>query len=169
MTRRQTAPSKEYQGRHGQEPSLGSREICFSLLLLIFVLATGCERSGKTEVTTLQKQESPRQGANEGEAHYFLARAAFSEGDYDRCESEYIASARLANSNRRARSLYGASRCAARSGRFQSSLFLLGGAASAGFGDYDQVANDPLLRPLYGHARWQLVLDVIRENFRNSI
>lgn len=159
MANRRKARRQEIQAKPGQP---------FSLLLLILVLATGCERPSAAKLATPQEQVSLSQRAKEGAAHDSSARAAFAEGDYGRCESAYVASARLGVPTQRAQSLFGASRCAARRGRFQISLFHLHAAAAAGFGEYVLVVNDPLLRPLYGHARWQLVLDMVQENFRKS-
>lgn len=165
-TRRQ-----ERQVELGQQPSERLREVTFTLLLLILVLVSGCElssASSTTKVATSEQRVSLRQRAKAGQIYDSSARAAFAEGNYDRCESEFVASARLEIPSQRAQSLYGASRCAARRGSFQTSLFHLHAAASAGFGRYLMVVNDPLLRPLYGHARWQLVLGLIEKNSRKS-
>ena len=135
--------------------------------VLLILMVSGCERS-RAAMATPQQQVPQSQRSKEADALASSAKAAFAEGDFDRCESDYTASARLGVPTQRAQSLYGASRCAARRGGFETSLFHLHAAASAGFCGYILVVNDPLLRPLYGHARWQLVLGLIEENFHKS-
>lgn len=150
-----------------QELPAGLREMAFMLLLLL-ALPTACDRSGTAAVTPQEHVPVSEDSKEEGRAHTSRAKTAFVEGDFGGCEAAFVSAARFGAPTQRAQSLYGASRCAARQGRFKTSLFHLQGAASAGFGSYALVVTDPLLRPLYGHARWQLVLDVLVENSRRS-
>lgn len=149
-----------------QQRPTGLRELL--QLLLLLALSAGCELSVTVATTQERAPVVSEDSKARGRFHDFNAKAAFAKGDFGRCESAFVSAARLGAPTQRAQSLYGASRCAARQGRFQTSLFHLQAAASAGFGGYELVVTDPLLRPLYGHARWQLVLDVLVENSRNS-
>ncbi|MCP4448165.1 MAG: hypothetical protein GY811_22930 [Myxococcales bacterium] len=104
---------------------------------------------------------SPRSEVEMASAPVSLANDGGQECAYPR-----QANTSLASINDSGHSLYQASRCAARKGDFQTSLFHLCAAASSGYDNVEDLRTDPLLRPLYQSSRWQLVTDLVAENQR---
>ena len=137
----------------------------FSILgaILAISVATGCERS---TVEVLQSAPAPKAAVVVGN-HAQLAEEALAAGDFASCAAEFASAAQNGEMNDRGYYLFEASRCSARIGDFRTSLFQLSGAASAGYNNLADLQSEPLLRPLQGNGRWQLVVDTVAENERS--
>ncbi len=129
-------------------------------VILAISVASGCEGS---TLDVLQSTPVATRRVVVGN-HAQRATAALSAGDFASCAAEFASAAQDAQTNDRAHYLFEASRCSARLGDFRASLFQLSGAASAGYDNLADLQSDPLLRPLQGNARWQLVVDTVAEN-----
>jgi hypothetical protein len=132
-------------------------------VILAISVASGCEGS---TLDVLQSTPVATRRVVVGN-HAQRAAAALSAGDFASCAAEFASAAQDAQTNDRAHYLFEASRCSARLGDFRASLFQLSAAASAGYDNLADLQSDPLLRPLQGNARWQLVVDTVAENERS--
>jgi len=137
----------------------------FSILgaILAVSVTAGCERS---TVEVLQGAPASKAAVVVGN-HATVAEAALAAGDFARCAEEFASAAQNGSTNDRGHYLFEASRCSARVGDFRTSLFQLSGAASAGYNNLADLQSEPLLRPLQGNSRWQLVVDTVAENERS--
>lgn len=135
----------------------------FRLMLLLPILA-GCELEPRRSVQ--QAQEALRLPASEQPLLHLMGQAhqALADRDFERCADRYAAAARVSRESRSASCWYRASQCAARAGDYITSRFHIEAAASAGLANLERLRGDPLLRPLHGGARWNLINDAVRAN-----
>lgn len=145
---------------------LGRSGTTFLVMTALLTLSAACER----EPIPLQ-QPAPElsvevESHHQAAAHYEGEALAYrSSGEHLACAESFAQSAKATttDANMSAR-WYEAGRCAARAGDYRLSIFHLQAAASAGFHQLGALIGDPLFRPLYSGARWQLVVDLVAAN-----